>query len=57
MPKECEGVPKELLNPENTWEDKEAYREKAIELANNFTENFKKFKNVPEKIVQAGPNV
>lgn len=57
MPKECEGVPKELLNPENTWEDKEAYRKKAIELAHNFTENFKKFKNVPEKIVQAGPNV
>ncbi|WP_027626193.1 phosphoenolpyruvate carboxykinase (ATP) [Clostridium lundense] len=57
IPKECEGVPKEILNPENTWEDKEAYRKKAIELAENFTENFEKFKSAPEEIKLAGPKV
>ncbi|SQC03272.1 phosphoenolpyruvate carboxykinase [Clostridium tetanomorphum] len=57
MPKECEGIPKEILNPENTWEDKKAYEKRAKELAYNFKENFKKFKDVPEEIIKAGPIV
>lgn len=55
MPVECSGVPSEILNPKNTWEDKGAYDTKALELAEKFEENFKKFKNVPESIVNAGP--
>ena len=55
MPTECPGVPTEILNPRNTWEDKEEYDAKALELAEKFNENFKKFNNVPESIIKAGP--
>ncbi|MBV7274981.1 phosphoenolpyruvate carboxykinase (ATP) [Clostridiaceae bacterium UIB06] len=57
MPLECPDVPSEILDPKNTWEDKEAYEIKAFELAQKFQDNFKKFKNVPEDIIQAGPVV
>lgn len=57
MPVECPGVPSEILNPRNTWEDKKAYDVKALELAEKFNENFKKFNNVPESIVKAGPEI
>lgn len=55
MPLECPGVPSEILNPRNTWEDKEEYDYKAVVLAEKFEENFKKFKNVPKEIIEAGP--
>lgn len=55
MPKECENVPSEMLNPMNLWEDKEAYKNKALELTKKFNDNFKKFKDVPEEIIKAGP--
>ncbi|WPC42288.1 phosphoenolpyruvate carboxykinase (ATP) [Clostridium sp. JS66] len=57
MPLECPGVPYEILNPKNTWEDKEEYDHKAVALADKFKENFKKFKNVPKEIIEAGPEI
>jgi phosphoenolpyruvate carboxykinase (ATP) len=56
MPKQCPGVPCEILNPENTWENKQQYKLKAKELAIKFKSNFIKFKNVPHDIVNAAPN-
>ena len=41
MPNECENVPTDILNPKNTWADKEAYDAKANHLANEFVKNFK----------------
>ncbi|MEW7280628.1 phosphoenolpyruvate carboxykinase (ATP) [Aquimarina sp. 2201CG1-2-11] len=43
VPQNCPDVPSEILNPRNTWEDKEAYDTKAKELVNSFNENFKQF--------------
>jgi phosphoenolpyruvate carboxykinase (ATP) len=43
MPKNCLDVPSEILNPRNTWRDKEAYDQKANYLAEAFIKNFEKF--------------
>ncbi len=57
VPEECPGVPKEVLNPRNTWKSPEAYDEKAQELAAQFVENFEEYKNeVTPEILNAGPN-
>ncbi len=56
VPKSCEGVPSKVLNPANTWGDKEAYKDKYLQLAGLYIENFKKFTDgCPPEIVKAGP--
>ena len=57
VPTACQGVPSELLIPENTWENKAEYCEKATTLAKSFVENFKKYTHMPEEVVKAGPKV
>ncbi|MCK9906883.1 phosphoenolpyruvate carboxykinase (ATP), partial [Frankia sp. Cpl3] len=49
VPTSCPGVPAEILQPRNTWQEKEAYDKQARELAARFAENFsKKFPNAAE---------
>ncbi|RII28839.1 MAG: phosphoenolpyruvate carboxykinase (ATP) [Geobacter sp.] len=43
IPTACAGVPKEVLNPRNTWADKTGYDATATKLVGMFKENFKKY--------------
>ena len=56
VPTECPNVPSEILDPKNTWIDKDSYDLSAKKLAQLFSDNFKKFKNVTDDIKSAGPN-
>jgi phosphoenolpyruvate carboxykinase (ATP) len=42
VPRSCPDVPSEILNPRNTWEDKEAFDLRAARLANDFCRHFDK---------------
>jgi phosphoenolpyruvate carboxykinase (ATP) len=56
IPTACEGVPTELLNPRNTWEDPAMYDQTALSLAQKFQNNFRKFEaETSSAIVEAGP--
>jgi phosphoenolpyruvate carboxykinase (ATP) len=55
VPTTIEGVPSEILIPENTWEDKAAYAASCKKLATSFVENFKKYTKMPQSVVDAGP--
>ena len=56
IPRQIDGVPTEVMIPRNAWEDKEAYDQKAQELAQAFRENFNKFGTVSEDIsLKGGP--
>ena len=56
MPKECPGVPAEILDPMNTWDNKSAYVSKSIHLAHSFHLNFEKFASeASEEIINGGP--
>lgn len=58
IPKHVPCVPDEVLNPRNTWEDKNAYDEKAKFLANLFVKNFEKYASgASEEILAAAPKI
>ena len=58
MPVTCPNVPAELLNPRNSWEDVNAYDQKANYLASIFIKNFSKFEDkANEEIMSAAPKV
>lgn len=57
MPVECENVPSSVLNPRNTWEDKEAYDNKAKLLADSFQKNFQKFEQKANDEIMSGAPV
>jgi phosphoenolpyruvate carboxykinase (ATP) len=56
VPRECPGVPPEVLNPRGTWADPSAYDAKAAELVGLFRHNFRPFEDeVPPEVAGAGP--
>jgi phosphoenolpyruvate carboxykinase (ATP) len=58
VPVSCPDVPNEVLQPRNTWEDKDAYDRQAKDLARRFNENFKKYEaGVSEAVRAVAPRV
>ena len=56
IPVEAPGVPKEILDPRNTWSDPTAYEAQARKLTVLFHENFEQFKDgTPDRVSAAGP--
>ena len=54
IPLHVPGVPDHVLQPNQTWSNQEAYKEKAKELATKFRTNFTKFANVSADIIEKG---
>lgn len=58
IPQTCENVPTEILNPINTWEDKEDYKRTAENLAKKFSDDFDQSygtKNIQADIISQCP--
>jgi phosphoenolpyruvate carboxykinase (ATP) len=56
IPTDCQSVNAHLLNPQNTWENKQAYQAASNQLIEKFQDNFKRF-NVETIIKNAGPTI
>lgn len=57
VPLSCPGVPDDVLDPEKTWPDPDAYEVQARALAAMFARNFERFKDlVPPEVTKAGPS-
>ena len=50
-------IDSKILKPQNLWQDKKDYKQKADGLAKMFVDNFKKFKKVPAAVIKAGPKL
>ncbi len=58
VPETCPSVPDEILNPRNTWSDREGYDRTRSRLASLFAKNFEVFEDrASEEIRAAGPRV
>ena len=58
IPTEINEIPSDILFPSNTWDDKDAYDEKADKLAEMFAENFEQFEEeASQELIKAGPKV
>lgn len=58
MPKTCPGVPTEILNPRNTWADKNEFDAKSATLAASFVKNFAQYAEYAnEEILNAAPKL
>jgi len=57
VPLECPNVPSDILDPKNTWIDKDSYDLSAKKLAQMFVENFRKFNDTQDEIRKAGPKL
>jgi phosphoenolpyruvate carboxykinase (ATP) len=53
VPRAVPGVPDEVLNPRDTWADKQAYDEQAAKLARMFRDNFERYADQASDAVKA----
>lgn len=55
IPESCPGVPSEVLDPQSTWADRQAYAKQARSLIDLFEKNFVKFADqVPDGAIVRG---
>lgn len=59
VPKTCNGVPSELLNPQNAWtQGPDSFKAEVTKLGVLFNENFKKYSSeATEDVIKAGPQI
>ncbi len=58
IPKACNQVPSEMLNPRHLWENKEKYDAKSLYLSKLFVKNFEKYADQTSKeILEAQPKI
>ena len=56
VPRSCDGVPSDVLDPSSAWPSQEEYMSKYRQLAMRFVDNFKKFaSDCPPEVIKAGP--
>jgi phosphoenolpyruvate carboxykinase (ATP) len=56
VPESCPGVPSEVLDPQRTWADSDAYASAATDLASRFADNFTQYSDLAtSEIRTAGP--
>ncbi len=58
FPKTCPNVPSEIMEPRNTWKDKNAFDVQASKLATQFVKNFEQYASgVSKEILEAAPRL
>jgi phosphoenolpyruvate carboxykinase (ATP) len=58
VPKQCPGVPDDVLDPASSWPSEDAYMKKYVSLASRFIDNFKKYAaDCPPEVVESGPKL
>ena len=58
LPNTCPNVPDNILNPRNTWDEKEAYDKASNNLACQFNANFEKFaQNASKETLSGAPKI
>lgn len=59
IPKSLNGVEDHLLNPKNSWSDKDGFEEVKKRLASMFIENFRRYEDVKEgkELASVGPKI
>jgi phosphoenolpyruvate carboxykinase (ATP) len=58
FPKSCPNVPAEILEPKNTWKDKDLFNQTAQNLAASFIKNFEQYASAAnDEILAAAPSI
>ena len=57
VPTKCDGVPSEILNPRDTWEDKKDFDKTARNLAQMMIDNFTEYIDEAGDIAKGGPKL
>ena len=58
VPIHIEGINQNLLNPKESWKDREAYDQQANKLVKMFIDNFKQFEMYVEaSVTDSGPTI